>query len=292
MTANGEINVRLFRYDPTSGEPPRYDAFRVPRRPLMRVLDVLTHIYDTTEDSSLAHRWYCGTKKCGECALTVNGTPMLGCWEPAADDMTLAPLANFPILRDLAVDTAPYERMLVGELKTTFHRAKHPHFPERISQTAMRAANHLIKCIECNVCTAAVPAKVGAAGIDWSGAAGPAAFVRFARFALDPRDDLDRKPLAAKAGLDGYPLYPALRKICPQGIDVVADALVPAQEALFGRIGAAPAEVKTSTPLIVAPSWSAFVRLTDESKRALQAAGRLQARAYPGIDEAYAVVER
>ena len=108
----GEITVRVFRYDPERDDAPRYEVHRLPRRPHMRVLDALNHVYEEAPDS-LAHRWYCGTKKCGECALSVNGAPQLGCWEPALDDMVCEPLTNFPIVRDLVVDTAPYERLIM-----------------------------------------------------------------------------------------------------------------------------------------------------------------------------------
>ena len=292
MTENGEIKVRLFCFDPKSGNPPHYDVVSVPRKPDMRILDVLNHVYDTSESDSLAIRWYCGTKKCGACAVSVNGTPMLSCWEPAQEEMTLEPLANFLIIRDLVVDIEAYERMLV-ELQPILHRTNPPDFPEKISQSRMSAANHLLKCIECNVCTAAIPAaQLTASGIDWSGYAGPGALVRFARYVLDPRDELDRKPLADKAGLEDFPQYEVLRAICPQAIDIIDDALAPAREKLYGERGTPAADVATTTPLIVAPSWAAFVRLTDESKQELQNSGQLQAQTYSGIDEAYVMVDR
>lgn len=291
MTQKGEIKVRLFRYDPGSGEAPRYEGVSVPRRPDMRILDVLNHIYDRDEQSSLAYRWFCGTKKCGECGLMVNGKPMLGCWEPALDEMTLEPLANLPIIRDLVVDTEPYERMLL-DLQPIVRRSHPPDFPEKLPHSQMRGAHELLKCIECNVCTATAPvARLGKAGVDWTGYSGPAALVRFARFVLDPRDELDRKPLALKAGLRDFPLYDSLRKICPQGIDIVDDALIPAQKKLFGSSSEVPKTVDLTAPLVVAKSWSAFVRLTRERKQQLVADGTLQARNFPEITEAYSLVE-
>src|SRR5262245_48366417 len=125
-----DVRVKLFRYDPGSSKLPRYDTFVVPRIPDMRVFDVLNHIYDNAQDDALAHRWFCGTKKCGECAITVNGKPMLACWEPALDEMTCEPLANFPIVRDLVVDTRAYERLIV-ELRPYLKRSSTPIFPER-----------------------------------------------------------------------------------------------------------------------------------------------------------------
>jgi len=94
MTAIQNVSLRLFRFDPASDAGPRYETYSVPGAPHMRVLDALNHVYDEI-GVPLAYRWYCGTKKCGECAVTVNGRPMLGCWEPASPEMTVEPLTNF-----------------------------------------------------------------------------------------------------------------------------------------------------------------------------------------------------
>jgi succinate dehydrogenase/fumarate reductase iron-sulfur protein len=290
MTEFDQVSLRLFRFDPDTDEVPRYESYTVPNKPYMRVLDILTHVYDELE-VPLAHRWYCGTKKCGECAVNVNGQPMLGCWEPALKEMTVEPLTNFPILRDLVVDTGPYEQVIMG-LKPYLERPNHHEFPQRIGNAEMAAANRLYKCIECNVCTAAAPVKgLTGDGIDWEGYAGPAALVRFARFALDPRDETERRPLAERGGLADFPLYAALDGVCPQGIDIVRDALLPAREKILGLGGGAPDAAAASTAFVMAPGWSAFVRLTDDARRALEEAGTLVPAAIPDIVVAYSLAE-
>ena len=282
----GEITVRVFRYDPERDDAPRYEVHRLPRRPHMRVLDALNHVYEEAPDS-LAHRWYCGTKKCGECALSVNGAPRLGCWEPALDDMTCEPLTNFPIVRDLVVDTAPYEQLIM-ELRPFLSRSVRPAFPERLPHAGMAAAHRLSKCIECNVCTAAVAVKsVDAAGVHWWGWPGPAALVRFARFALDPRDETERGDLARRAGLAEFPDFPSLDGICPQGIDIAADALAPARRALFGEIPPPPAAPEMRRVFVIARGFSAFLNLSEALYRELCAAGALEPLAVDGIDRAF-----
>ena len=282
-----EITVRVFRYDPEDGDTPRYEVHRMPRRPRMRVLDALNHVYEEAP-GSLAHRWFCGTKKCGECALSVNGAPQLACWEPALDDMVCEPLANFPIIRDLVVDTAPYERLIM-ELRPFLSRRRQPRFPERLPHSEMAAAHRLSKCIECNVCTAAATVKdIDPAGIGWSGVSGPAALVRFARFVLDPRDETERRGLARRAGLAEFPHFPALEGISPQGIDIVADALVPARRALFGEASQPPpAPPLARRAFVMARGFSAFVNLDDTRRRDLEASGTLVPLSIPGIDLAY-----
>ena len=286
----GEITLRIFRFEPGVDGAPRYDTYQVPKKPDMRVLDALNHVYEE-QDPSLAHRWYCGTKKCGECALTVNGEPMLGCWEPAQDEMVCEPLANFPIIRDLVVDTAAYERIIVG-LKPRLTRRRAPGFPERVGHQSMAAAHRLSKCIECNVCTAAVPVNgIDKRGVDWTGHAGAAALVRFARFVLDPRDDTDRKQLAANAGLASFPLYENLKNICPQGIDIVDDALVPARQKLFGVDGETEPAPDAITVFVMANGWSAWIRLTVEQREALIDAGTLRATPTNDIEQAYRLMK-
>ena len=150
------------------------------------------------------------------------------------DEMTCEPLTNFPVIRDLVVDTAPYEQVIM-KLKPLMTRHTPPVFPEKIGHAEMDLTNRLSKCIECNVCTAVIPVKtISTEGIDWDGYAGTAALVRFARFALDPRDETDRKTLAETGGLGELPLLPVLNDICPQGIDIVNDALIPARQKLLG----------------------------------------------------------
>src|SRR5690348_15373622 len=74
------LAVTLYRYDPSTDAAPRYESFSVPQSPGMRVLDALDYIYEQT-DHSFAYRWFCGTKRCGGCGVTVNGKAVLGCWE-------------------------------------------------------------------------------------------------------------------------------------------------------------------------------------------------------------------
>ncbi|MBT5414017.1 MAG: hypothetical protein HOH66_15105 [Rhodospirillaceae bacterium] len=286
MTTPEHVTLRLFRFDPSVDTAPRYETYQVPYSDQMRVLDALNHVYDEL-DVPLAYRWFCGTKKCGECAVTVNGAPQLGCWEPALSEMTVEPLANFPIVRDLAIDTAPYERVIMG-LKPYLRRSGRPAFPEVLPEAEMDAANRLYKCIECKVCSGAVPVPdVTAEGVDWQSHAGPAALVRFARFALDPRDETERRALAERAGLGTMPLYADLEGICPQGIDILRDALVPARKKLLGIEDEAPEPVEAVTVFVMARDWSGFVRLAEARKGELEAAGTIAAEDLPGFGTAY-----
>ena len=60
----------------------------------------------------LSFRWSCRMAICGSCGMMVNGIPKLGCKTFLRDylpgKMTIEPLNNFPIERDLVVDMSDF----------------------------------------------------------------------------------------------------------------------------------------------------------------------------------------
>ena len=80
----------------------------MPYQKYMRVLDALNWIAEN-EATDLAYRWFCGSKMCGTCARRMNGREVLACWEAVEPAMTIEPLRNLPVIRDLVVDRTPYE---------------------------------------------------------------------------------------------------------------------------------------------------------------------------------------
>ena len=77
----------------------------------MSLLDALQYIKDHL-DSTLSFRWSCRMAICGSCGMMVNGVPKLGCKAFLRDylpgKMTIEPLNNFPIERDLVVDMSDF----------------------------------------------------------------------------------------------------------------------------------------------------------------------------------------
>ncbi len=83
----------------------RYD---VPAAPEPDLLDLVTYIQRVL-DPSLAYRFACRVGMCGSCAMTVNGRPRWTCRTHVAKvaaegELDIAPLANMPVIKDLAVD--------------------------------------------------------------------------------------------------------------------------------------------------------------------------------------------
>ncbi|WP_378953886.1 succinate dehydrogenase/fumarate reductase iron-sulfur subunit [Pelosinus sp. sgz500959] len=85
----------------------------------MTVLSALIKIKETM-DPTLSFTASCRSGICGACAVRVNGNAVLACETPLSDlvrryksdTLTIAPLGNFTVLRDLIVDWKPkYERL-------------------------------------------------------------------------------------------------------------------------------------------------------------------------------------
>src|SRR5688500_717145 len=94
------------------GSEGAFQAFEVPRAPSQTVLDVVTYIQRHL-DATLSYRFACRVGMCGSCAMTVNGTARWTCRthvdKVAADGaLTLAPLENLPVVKDLVADMRPF----------------------------------------------------------------------------------------------------------------------------------------------------------------------------------------
>ena len=105
------IDLKILRYDPEKDAEPHYQTYAVPLRDDWVVLDAINWAKDTL-DGSIAHRWSCRMGVCGSCGMNVNGVPTLTCHmaltEVAPGPVTIEPLGNFPIIRDLVVDISSF----------------------------------------------------------------------------------------------------------------------------------------------------------------------------------------
>src|SRR5919197_3620278 len=118
MTSDSEqktVTLEVFRYLPDQGEQPRFQTYSVPFREDWVVLDALNHIKDHI-DGTLSYRWSCRMGVCGSCGMLVNGEPKLTCeaflTDYAPGPVSVEPLANFPVIRDLVVEIGDFMRKL------------------------------------------------------------------------------------------------------------------------------------------------------------------------------------
>jgi len=103
--------------------------------------------------------------------------------------MTIEPLRNLPVIRDLVVDRAPYDRKIEALEPWIERPAPYPGFPEPLDHKRMKSASKALDCIGCLCCYSACP--VIALG-DLTDFAGPAPLVQLGQTALDPRNDPSR----------------------------------------------------------------------------------------------------
>lgn len=223
MSSSNTVSAKIFRYDPASDEVPRYETLDVPFEKHMRVLDVLDHAAENA-GVAVGYRWFCGVKRCGMCGVSVNGKPVLACWEAATPDMVIEPLPNMPVVRDLVVDRSALEQATLEMEPCLKRKAPYETFPEPLTHGDFKDAFKLMNCIECYVCTAACPVLKDAAHTAF---AGPGTLVQLAKVALHPKDQADRVSLALKADIYACVSCYECSNVCPVGINVLEDAIEP-----------------------------------------------------------------
>ena len=215
------IDVSVRRFDESGA---RSQSFKVPYRKHMRVLDALNWIAEN-EATDLAFRWICGSKMCGSCALRMNGREVLACWEAVEPVMTIEPLRNLPVIRDLVVDRTPFEEK-VARLEPWIERsAPYPGFPEPLSHKQMKHASKALDCIGCMCCYSACPV-IGLG--DLTDFAGPAPLVQLGQTALDPRNSPEKvKRSLALTGIFNCISCYKCEEACPAAIPIVSRVIEP-----------------------------------------------------------------
>src|SRR5215467_6066937 len=199
-----------------------YDTFNVPYRKWMRVLDALNWIAENAA-TDLAYRWICGSKMCGTCAVRMNDREVLACWESVEPEMTIEPLRNLPVIRDLVVDRIPFENK-VARLEPWIERpAPYAGFPEPLTHKQMKHASKALDCIGCMCCYSACPV-IGLG--DLTDFAGPAPLVQFGQTALDPRNDPAKVARSlARSGIFHCVSCYKCEEVCPAAIPIVSQVI-------------------------------------------------------------------
>ena len=217
------LSVRVRRFD-AEADGAAFQDFQVPYRKWMRLLDALNWIAENTA-TDLAYRWFCGSKMCGTCAVRMNGREVLACWEAVEPSMTIEPLRNLPVIRDLLVDRAPFDRK-VAELEPWLERpTPYPGFPEPLSHKDIKNASKALDCIACLACYSACPV-IGLG--DLTDFAGPAPLVQLGQTALDPRND----PAKVARSLERTGIFNCVscykcEEVCPASIPIVTRVIEP-----------------------------------------------------------------
>jgi fumarate reductase iron-sulfur subunit len=222
MAAEPTISIEVTRYSPERDTSPRIQAYTIPYREDMVVLDALNYIKNYV-DGSLTFRWSCRMGICGSCGMTVNGTPTLTCaaflnrYYPRS--ASVEPLANFPIVRDLVIDMSDFMRKLSAIKPWIIRDQEKPVSEGTYLQTPAQLEEYhqYSACINCMLCYAACP--VYAMEPEFLG---PAAIALGRRYNLDSRDQgtMQRLPvIGATDGIWDCTFVGECSVVCPKNVD-------------------------------------------------------------------------
>ena len=98
-------NVKIFRFDPTMDKEPRFETYEVPAEGWQerKVIDTLRYIYEKF-DQGLSFREPCRQQLCGACVVRVNNKSVLACDAKSEQEMTIEPVPNCKVIKDLVAD--------------------------------------------------------------------------------------------------------------------------------------------------------------------------------------------
>ena len=162
--------------------------------------------------ADIAWECSCLQKKCGACAMVINGVPRLACdtvlSELKGDVVTLEPLRKFPVVRDLQVDRSAMTGQL-SQLNVWLEQEAE----DTGEETAFAAAS----CLRCGLCLEVCPNF--APGETFAGMSGMTALARL--MAAADREEMKRIAKDYRRGVyKGCGKSLACRDICPAGIDL------------------------------------------------------------------------
>lgn len=219
-----KIPFTIFRFKPEADARPYTDNYVVNVTPGMTVLDGLHQIKEE-QDATLAWRYSCRMGVCGSCGMLINGRAMLACNTQILDisktALALAPLPNFPVIRDLVPDLdSMFEKhcalkpWIIREdeaADTNLDRAYYQ------SPEQLEAYLQFSYCIKCGCCMAACPTMATDANY-----LGPQPLAQAYRYEADSRDKGfdQRKPvLDQDSGLYSCHYGSECSVVCPKGVD-------------------------------------------------------------------------
>jgi succinate dehydrogenase / fumarate reductase iron-sulfur subunit len=190
-----EYTLKLYRYDPESGDAARWESYEVELPDHMSVLDGVLQAR-ARQDGSIAIRCSCQAAICGSCAVRINGKTRLACNTKiglAAEEATgrtgigeivVEPMANYPVIKDLIVDMDAVHWKKVQRVVPWLLPNGPP--PEReyiVPAESMIDITQAMACIQCGACVGAcLSLEVDPEFV------GPAALAKSYRFVGDPRD--------------------------------------------------------------------------------------------------------
>jgi succinate dehydrogenase / fumarate reductase, iron-sulfur subunit len=218
------ITVHVLRYDPRRDSAPRTQQYNIQVEKGITVLDGL-QIIKQTQDPTVGYRFSCRMGICGSCGMLINGVPGLACNTQILDvtetALTLAPLPNFTLIRDLVADLVP----MFGVLKelhpyivrTDVEEMENPSMEYFQTPHQLEEYLQFTYCIKCGSCMAACPTM--ATDKEYPG---PMPLTQVYRYNTDSRDDagdMRRELVSSCHGIFNCHYAAECSNVCPKGVD-------------------------------------------------------------------------
>jgi succinate dehydrogenase / fumarate reductase iron-sulfur subunit len=230
-----DLKMRLWRGDSSGGA---LGDYTVAVEEGEVVLDAI-HRIQATQAGDLAVRWNCKAGKCGSCSAEINGRPRLMCMTRLSDfeqseTITVTPMRTFPVIRDLVTDVSfNYEK--AKEVPAVSLTPRDPDGKRRMMQEDVERGQEFRKCIECFLCQN-VCHVIRDHEPNKQAYAGPRFFLRYAELDMHPLDTHDRRALAQEAaGLGLCNITKCCTEVCPEGIHITDNAIIPMKERVVDR---------------------------------------------------------
>ncbi|PIE00709.1 MAG: succinate dehydrogenase iron-sulfur subunit [Thiothrix nivea] len=213
---------KIYRYDPDTGENPRWDTFEIDLDDCApMVLDALLKIKNEI-DPSLTFRRSCREGICGSCSMNIGGTNTLACIKAIDDfkgDITISPLPHMEVVKDLVPDLTHFYAQYASVKPWMQTDTVPPQDRERLqSPEDRKKLDGLYECILCASCSTSCPSYW------WNGDRylGPATLLQAYRWVIDSRDEATGERLDNLE--DPFKLYRChtimnCANTCPKGLN-------------------------------------------------------------------------
>ena len=223
VSSSTSITLRISRSNPEHNESSGFMEFSVPVQKWTTVLEAILEVKKYF-DHSVAVRYSCRQATCGSCGMIINGKPRLACFtkitELNSNVITVEPMNNFPIIRDLAVKfeklfdihqkIKPY--LIRDDTELISDEKEFLQSPEEVERYIQFA-----NCIKCGLCNSACPTMATDSSF-----VGPQALTQAYRYVADSRDkgkDSRLKIVDDSHGIWRCHFAGSCSQVCPKGVD-------------------------------------------------------------------------
>jgi len=210
---------KILRFDPLKDKNPYFQEYSYATEEQKSILEALMDIRNE-QDCTLAFRYSCREAICGSCGLVINGSFHLACRTMigtlGSSLITIEPLPNLEIQKDLIVDMEPFWNALLEIEPYLYPHDKVFEKGHRIEEKEMEKIGQFINCIMCGCCYSACPVVSRDDRY-----LGPSALAKLFRLVKDPRD---ARPFTSWSGVNteggvwGCDTVFKCNEVCPKDV--------------------------------------------------------------------------